>query len=170
MSNLRTVTEIRNLGSCRVNYRSRDMGHTQGGVTVKITVEKREVVVDEYGNVPVDVVDVGTTIEAAVPLVQTSFDNYEDAFPTLQDGIVATGQLSSGRRVGDSLRTGRLVLDPLRAADADGIVIYKAYVDDVAELGYSNEGERVLAVTFKGAIDEDRADGDMCFRVFGGMS
>ena len=169
MGRTRTVTEIRNLGSCRVNYQARDMGHTQGGVLVKITVEKREVVVDEYGVVPVDVVDVGTTIEATVPLVQASFDNYNAAYPTL-DTILAGNILSSGREVGTSLGSGRLVLDPLRAADTDGIVIYKAYVDDVAELGYTNEGERVLSCTFKGMVSEGRTEGDKVFRIFGGMS
>jgi len=169
MSRRRTVTEIRNLGSCRVNYGARDMGHTQGGVGVKITVEKREVLVDEFGNVPVDVVDVGTNIQATVPLVQASFDNYEDAFPTLA-AILSADQLSSGRRVGESLPTKRLVLDPLRAADTDGIVIYKAYVDDVAELGYNNNGERVIAITFRGQLDENRTSGDKVFRIFGGMS
>jgi len=170
MSSTRSVSEIRNLGTCRVNYRGRDMGHTQGGVTVKITVEKREVVVDEYGVVPVDVVDVGTTIEATVPLVQASFDNWNDAFPTLVASILAGNILSSGRRVGTSLTSGRLVLDPLRVADTDGLVIYKAYVDDVAELSYTNESERIVAITFKGMVDTGRTEGDKVFRVFGGMS
>jgi hypothetical protein len=169
MSSVRTVTEIRNLGSCRVNRGGRDLGHTQGGVSAKITVEKREVVVDEYGNVPVDAVDAGTTIEVTVPLVQASWDNYVTSFPTGAT-ILAANQLSFGRQVGTSLNFARLVLDPLRAADTDGIVVYRSYVDDVAELGYNNEGERILAVTFKGAIAEDRTAGDKCFRIFGGMS
>lgn len=169
MGRSRDVTEIRNLGTCRVNYNARDMGHTQGGCTVKITVEQREVVVDEYGVVPVDVVDVGTTIEATIPLAQASFDNYADVYPTLTTILAAT-ILSSGRKVGVSIPGYRLVLDPLRVADTDGVVIYDAYVVDVAELGYTNEGERILAVTFKGRIVTSRADGDKVFRIFGGMS
>ncbi len=165
----RTVSEIKNLGTCRINFRARDMGHTQGGCTVKITVEQRDVVVDEYGVVPVDVVDLGTQIEATIPLVQASFDNYADVYPTLAT-ILAANQLSSGRRVGQSIPGFRLVLDPLRVTDTDGIVIYKACPSDVAELGYSNDGERVLAVTFRGLIDTSRADGDRVFRIFGGMS
>ena len=165
----RDVDEIRNLGSCRVNIDGRDCGHTQGGVSAKITVTQREVPVDEYGSVPVDVVDVGTTIEVVTPLVQASLDNYALAFPTLAK-ILTSITLSSGRKVGTSIPNVRLVLDPLRAADTDGIVIYKAYVKDVAELGYNNDGERVIAITWGGELDEDRTEGDKVFRIFGGMS
>ena len=56
----RDVSEIRNLGSCRVNVGGRDVGHTQGGCSAKITTQIREVLVDEYGVVPVDNVDQGT--------------------------------------------------------------------------------------------------------------
>ena len=165
----RDVSEIRNLGTCRVNHDGRDMGHTQGGCSVKITTQIREVVVDEYGVVPVDNVDQGTIIEVVTPLAQASWDNYVDAYPMGQT-ILAANQLSFGRKVGDSLATARLVLDPLRVADDDGVVIYKAYVKDVAELGYNNEGERIVAITWGGEIDTSRAAGDMCFRIFGGMS
>jgi len=167
MSSSRVASEIRRLGTCRVNYKGREMGYTKGGVTAKITVDIYEITVDQFGVVPLDAIDRGTTIEAVTPLAQTSFDNYTDAFPTLAT-ILAANQLSSGRKIGTSLGTGRLILDPIN--DSDGIVIYKAWVKDVAELGYNNDGERILGVTWGGQIDEDRAEGDKCFRIFGGMS
>lgn len=166
MSDGKTATEIRNLGTCRVNYNGRGIGYTQGGVTVKITTDWHDVVVDEFGTVPLDAIDTGTNIEATIPLVQASLDNYEDAFPT------GTGTLSStvtfGRKVGTSITKAQLILDPIN--EDDGIVIYQAGCFDVDELGYSNEGERVLNCHFKGYIDESRADGDKVFRIFGGMS
>lgn len=161
------VSEIRRLGTCRVHYGDKDMGFTKGGVQVTITVDQYDVVVDEYGVVPVDVIDRGTTISAVVPVAQASFANYQKAYPTLAT-ILAANQLSSGRKIGTSMPVERLVLDPIN--DTDGVVIYKAFVRTVAALGYSNEGERILGITFEGEIDTSRAEGDKVFRIFGGMS
>lgn len=161
-----SVTEIRNLSTCRVNYGGRDMGYTQGGVTVKITTDWHDVVVDTYGTVPLDSIDTGTNIEATVPLVQGSLNNYDDAYPTATNS--PADRLTFGRQVGTSITKQKLILDPIN--ESDGIVIYQAGCVDVDELGYNNEGERVLNCHFKGYLDEDRAAGDKVFRIFGGMS
>ena len=166
MSSGKTSTEIRNLGTCRINLGGRDMGYTQGGVTVKITTDWHEVLVDEFGTVPLDAIDTGTNIEATVPLVQASLDNYISAFST---GLNSpTDRVTFGKKVGSSITKVRLILDPIN--ESDGMVIYQAGCIDVDELGYNNEGERVLGCHFKGYLDEDRAAGDKVFRVFGGMS
>ena len=169
----KSFTEIRHIGTCRVNYNGRDMGYTQGGVTVKITTEWVDINVDSYGVVPIDAQDKGTTIEATTPLPQTSLENYNDAYDTSVLGNVARGmgaedRLHFGRIVGTSINKHRLVLDPIN--ESDGIVMYAAGAFDVDELGYTNEGVRILNIHWKAFISEDRADGDRLFRIFGGMS
>ena len=160
------VTEIRNLGTCRVNYAGTDMGYTQGGVSVTITTTWVAVNVDEYGEVPVDDIDVGTNIEATVPLIQASLANYIQAFDTGRN--VPTDRLTFGRKVGTSIGKDRLVLDPIN--DTDGVVIYAAGITDVDDLGFNNDGVRILTCHFKGYIDDSRSGGDKVFRLFGGMS
>jgi len=113
------VTEIRNLGTCRINYGKVDLGYTQGGVTVTITTSWTTVNIDEYGEVPVDDIDIGTNIEATVPLIQASFVNYGIAFDTSRN--VPITQLTFGRKVGTAIGKARLVLDPIN--DIDGVVI-----------------------------------------------
>jgi len=162
----KNITEIRKLGTCRVNYAGRDMGYTQGGVTVTITMDQVEIMVDEYGTVPVDSVDVGTNIEIVTPMAQASLDNYKD---TLWPGRnVPADRLTFGRKVGTSISTGRLVIDPIN--ESDGVVVYKAGCVAVDDLGYNNDGIRIVGAHWRGFIADDRSGGDKVFRIFGGMS
>jgi len=160
------LTEIRKLGTCRINFGGRDMGYTTGGVEVTITTEYVMINVDEFGTVPVDACDVGVTIEAMVPLAQPSLNNYIDAFPVGRNS--PTDRLTFGRTVGDSVTKKRLVLDPVN--ETDGFVIYKAACLSVDPLGYNNEGIRILGCHFQGFADDTRSSGDYLFRIFGGMS
>jgi len=170
MSDTKTITEIRRLGTCRVNFGGRDMGYTFGGCTAKITTDWVDINVDEFGTVPVDDIDTGTNIDVFVPLIQASVDNYEDGFDTGRREVagMAGEKIVFGRKVGTSIKKMRLVLDPIN--DIDGVVLYKAGCYDVDELGYNNEGARILGLHFKGFIDEDRTPGDQTFRIFGGLS
>ena len=162
------ITEIRRLGTCRVHFGDRDMGYTQGGVTVAITTDWIDILVDDYGSVPVDMIDVGTNIEATVPLAQASLDNYEDAFGMGDRPVYPSDRITFGRTTGDSIVKKRLVLDPLN--DNDNIVLYLAGVVSVDELGYNNDGIRILGLHFRAFIDTGRSEGDKLFRIGGGMS
>ena len=170
-SSNKDITQIRRLGTCRVNFGGRDMGYTQGGVSVTITTDWVDINVDDYGTVPVDAIDVGTNIEATVPLAQASLDNYDDAFGMGLRTVLGPGsynQITFGRTTGDSIVKRRLVLDPLN--DTDNVVLYLAGVISVDALGFTNDGIRILGLTFKGYIDDGRSEGDRCFRIGGGMS
>ncbi len=170
-SSNKDITQIRRLGTCRVNYGGRDMGYTQGGVEVTITTDWVDINVDDFGTVPVDAIDVGTNIEAKVPLVQASLDNYDDGFGMgLRSslGVASLDRITFGRTTGDSIVKRRLVLDPLN--DIDNVILYLAGCISVDPLGFNNEGVRILGLTFRAYIDDGRAEGDRLFRVGGGMS
>ena len=162
------ITEIRRLGTCRINFTGVDMGYTLGGVTVMITTSWTDIFIDEYGEVPVDDIDIGTNIEATVPLAQPSLNNYEKAFNTGRRADGITDRLTFGRKVGTSITKGRLVLDPIN--DTDGVVLYNSGIVNVDDLGYNNDNIRILSCHFKGFIDDSRSGGDKLFRLFGGMS
>ena len=172
----RNISQIRRLGTCRVNFQpagggaparlANDMGYTLGGVTVTITMDQVEINVDDYGTVPVDSIDVGTNIEAVTPLIQATLANYSD---TLWPGTNSPlDRLTFGRIVGTSITKGRLVLDPIN--DTDGIVIYSAGCISIDDLGYNNDGVRIIGAHWKGFVDDNRNNGDKVFRIFGTMS
>ena len=166
----RDVTQIRKLGTCRVHFGDLDMGYTQGGVTVTITMDQVEILVDDFGSVPVDSVDVGTNIEAVTPLVQAILNNYEKVLWTGARTAAgpAIDRLTFGKRVGASASTGVLILDPIN--DTDGIRIHKAWCSSIDDLGYNNEGTRIIGAHWRGMIDESRANGDKVFHIYGQMS
>jgi len=143
------------------------MGYTKGGVTCKITTTWVDITVDRWGEVPLDAVDIGTIIEAFTPLAQGSIDNYRDAYDT---GLIAgvSGPLTFGRQVGTSITKQQLILNPIN--DNDRIIIYLAGVVDVDELGFNNEGHRLLGLHWKGFIDESRGEGQKTFQIFGHTS
>lgn len=166
----RDVTQIRKLGTCRVHFGDLDMGYTQGGVTVTITMDQVEILVDDFGSVPVDSIDVGTNIEAVTPLVQATIANYEALlWPGNRTALApAIDRITFGKKVGASAITHALILDPIN--DDDGIRIHKAWCASIDDLGYNNEGTRILGAHWRGMIDESRADGDRVFHIFGQMS
>jgi len=169
----KSITEIRRIGTCRVNYGGRDLGYTQGGVSVSIVTDWVDINVDDFGTVPVDAQDVGTNIEATVPLAQASIANYRDAFPTARDYTPGdTGwradRVTFGQIVGESITKKRLILDPIN--DTDNIVIYLAGVILVDDLGFNNDGIRILSCHFRGYVDTGRSEGDKTFRIGGYLS
>ena len=168
MSGIETSTEFRRLGTCGVSFGGRNMGYTRGGVTVKITTSWVDIFVDRFGEVPLDAVDIGTNIEAFTPLAQGSIDNYNDGFDTGDTGGAGGGPITFGRQVGSSIIKQELILVPIN--DNDVIRIYKAGAVDVDELGYNNEGHRILGIHWKGFLDESRDEGDRVFKIFGYVS
>jgi len=165
----KNITEIKKLGTCRVHFGDHNMGYTQGGVTVTITMEQVPIMVDDYGMVPVDSVDMGTTIEAFTPLAQATLLNYTDTLWTGKSVAAPAGHLTFGKRVGTSATTGKLTLDPM-SGDTDGIQIYKAFCASIDDLGYTNDGIRIIGAHWQGLIDDSRSNGDKVFHIFGSMS
>ena len=168
MSGIETSTEFRRLGTCLVTWGGRNMGYTKGGVTAKITTTWVDITVDRWGEVPLDAIDIGTIIEAFTPLAQGSVDNYNDGFDTGVTGGVGVGPITFGRQVGTSIIKQLLILNPIN--DNDRIIIYKAGCVDVDELGFNNEGHRLLGLHWKGFIDENLPEGQKTFQIFGHTS
>jgi len=157
------------LGICEIEYDNTHIGHTQGGATLRIGTLVAEKKVDRYGDVPVDYVDIGTTVEVVTRLAEESLTKLLKILPTGSMSVVAD-RLTFGRAVGSSLAARRLVLDPIDGSEP--IVIYRAVPNpgETIEAEYTNDGQRVWQVTWRGLPVEGRADGDMLFRIGGPAS
>ena len=162
------VTNVK-LGVCEVEYDNQHMGHTQGGATLRVGTLAAEKKVDRYGDMAVDYVDIGTTVEVVVRFAEEQLSLMDRIFPTGSMVIVAD-RLTFGRVVGTSLVGRRLVLAPLDGSDP--VVIYKAVPNpgETVEAEYNNSGQRIWTCTFKGVPIENRADGDNLFRIGGAAS
>jgi hypothetical protein len=76
-SNTRNVK----LGVCSVTFNGEDLGYTKGGVEVTIASTTKEVMVDQFGNSPINEYILGRTCTAKVPLAETTLLNLARIMP-----------------------------------------------------------------------------------------
>lgn len=156
-----TVTDIYGIGPANLHFNDAYLGATQGGVTVEITEENYEQVIDAYGSTPTGMYELATNIIVTAPLKEETIAKLARL---IQSGTNATAKLTFGRYVGRAKTGYRLIVLPFDDAAMD-IVIYKAVPQINWSLKYSNDGERVYETKFKGMIDENRSDNDKLFRL-----
>lgn len=105
-------TENVKLGVCNVLFDGVDLGFTKGGVEVEVATSTKEITVDQMGETPIGEVIMGRTVQATVPLAETTLDNLVAVMPgsvLISDGNKATGSIvfSSAAPVdGDSVSFG----------------------------------------------------------------
>ncbi len=152
------------LGVCEIEFNGAHVGHTFGGVTVRIGTLAAEKKVDRYGDQVVGYHDMGTTIEVVLNIAEETLDNIESFFPnaTRVGDIVYFGGTVGAELVGLPL-----VLDPTDGGDP--IVIYKAVPNpgETVEIPYTVGDQRTWSVTFKGTPDDTRPDGRTLFHIGG---
>ncbi len=152
------------LGVCEVEYNGVHLGHTMGGVTLRIGTLAAEKKVDRYGDQVVGYVDMGTTVEAVLNVAEETLNNIEKYFPN----STRVGDIVHfGGTVGSALTGYPLVLDPTDGGDP--IIIYLAVPNagEVVEVPYTVSDQRTWSVTFKGIPDDTRPDGQALFRIGG---
>jgi len=156
------------LGVCEVSYDGNHVGHTLGGCNVRITTISVEKKTDKYGDVPIGYNDLGTRIEVTVNIAEETLANIAKYFPTGTNS--PTDRVTFGRTIGTALTGSKLILDPVDGGEP--IVIYKAVPnpDETQEVGYTNEGQRVWSVVFKGLPVSTRTENDQLFRIGGPAS
>jgi len=148
-------------GPCEVFLDGVSVGHTEGDVVVQFGVQRRERLSVRYGESPVDQVRVGQRMTVTFQIAEWTLANVQAWFPeaSLSGNTLRFGETPGGKD-GDNAK--RLVLRPLKAAgESEDIVLYRAVVESVADIGFNSEEDRVVQVTFKGLVDESRADGDL---------
>lgn len=159
-----STTDIR-LGLVDVSYNNISLGFTAGDTVVTITHQQANIVVDDYGETPVDIYDIGEQISVVVPITQLSLTNLNIAIP----GSTLTGdRIKVGRQAGTKLTAQTLILDAISSGDSN-LTIYRAVVTEIGDYTFNNE-QRVLPITFMGVIDTSRPDGDNLYRMGGPAS
>lgn len=153
------------LGLADVSYGGVSLGFTVGDIVVTITHQLANIVVDDFGETPVDIYDIGEQIQAVIPMTQLDLANLNIAIP---GGTLTGDRIKAGRQAGTKLTGQELILDATSSGDLN-ITIYRAIVTEVGDYIYNNE-QRVLPVTFMGLIDTSRPDGDRLYRIGGPAS
>ncbi|QWY83002.1 putative tail protein [Rhizobium phage RHph_X66] len=90
-------TENVKLGVCNVLFDGVDLGFTKGGVEVEVATSTKEITVDQMGETPIGEVIMGRTVQATVPLAETTLDNLVAVMPgsvLISDGAKASGTIT----------------------------------------------------------------------------
>lgn len=74
-------TENVKLGVCNITFNAVDLGLTKGGVEVEVTTETHKVIVDQFGNVPVNEYIIAREVKVRVPLAETTLENLVRIMP-----------------------------------------------------------------------------------------
>lgn len=147
------------------------LGQTHGGVEFSFEREFEDLVVDKYGNMPVDMALTGQNLLVKAFLAEMTTENISRAIPEGDfDEAGTDSKLQLGRDSGFLMSTiaGLLRLHPRRndpdSRDED-IYIYLAVSHESVEIPYKIDEQRVLEVTWRALVDEDRDDGNRLGRV-----
>jgi hypothetical protein len=92
-----STTDNVKLGVCSVLFDGVNLGFTKGGVEVEVSTMTYEVKVDQLGETPIGELVTGRTVQATVPLAETTLENLVRIMPGSElqtDGVKATGTIT----------------------------------------------------------------------------
>lgn len=150
------------IGVCKVTFDGQDLGYTKGGVEVTVETETYEVTVDQFGMSPINELVQKRTVQATVPLAETTLENMVKVMPGAElvtDVTTPTKKkvvVPNGVGVNLLSIAKKLVLHPIEKADSDkseDFVIPLAATAGALTFAYKFDEERVFNVTFTGYPD-----------------
>jgi hypothetical protein len=145
------------LGVCSVSFNGVDLGYTKGGVDVEVKTTTKQVMVDQFGNSPINEYVLSRTCSAKVPLAETTLENLVKIMPgatLVTDGTTPTKKkVSVTNAVGASLLdvADELVLHPVALVSTDhteDFTIPLAMTAGDLQYAYKLDQERVFNCTF----------------------
>jgi hypothetical protein len=146
------------LGVCTVTFDSVDLGLTKGGVEVEVTTETHEVMVDQFGNSPINEYIMARTVVVRVPLAETTLVNLEKIMPgtTVEVGAQPTitrADVVNGVGLNLLDYAAKLVLHPKALPSAnksEDFIVPLAATSGAISFAYKLDEERIFNVEFKG--------------------
>lgn len=144
---------VKDLGPCQVLFNSVDMGPTLGGVTFKEELHSVDIKEDGHGDTPVDAVFTGRIATIEAKFTRASLAQLE---ALIESATKSATNLKVKNSVGNQMFADakEVILKPLvdnspSAVTTEWLHIHRAYPIAAVELGYDNQNQRIISVTFK---------------------
>jgi len=156
------ITNVK-VGVCDVTFNGTNIGHTIGGVEVTYEPVYKDVMVDAYGETIVEKYLIGEKLTAKVPMAESTIVNMRNAIPQSTFAGAANARVTIGAKAGKKATDDayELVLHPSgEGTRAFDVVLHKAYSSESVTLSHTNDGEKVVEVTFTALLDESKSDGN----------
>lgn len=141
-----------------------NLGHTQGGVTATFTPEQREVLVDQFGSIPMRMRHTGDALVVTCPMAEYTAAVLGEMNESGNNQTAASGAkyMGIGREATYYHTTQELMVTPLVSADAAKILgVYKATVTGAIDLAWSSEDETIVSLEFTALGKEDATAGEL---------
>lgn len=151
------------LGAVDVQINGVDVGHCKGGAEVTYEPNYHEVMVDKYGETPVEARLNGERLIAKVRFAEFTIVNLKKAMPQTQFAGAGNARITFGRNAGARATDSavELTLHPsnLNTREHD-VILYKAYPISAITLNHVNDEDKVIEVEFLALVDESKANGN----------
>ena len=134
-----------------VTFDGVSLGYIEGGVELNFNKEVAEIFVDDFGNVPAKINDVGTNLEVSMTLTQYEIATLEQVLP---EGATNTTAYDIGGVVGQNSDTlaKELVITPANTS-LETITVFHAHPISVDVIPFKNDEQLMFSVTFKAVVD-----------------
>jgi hypothetical protein len=122
------------LGPCRVRWGGVDLGLTKGGVEVEVTTSTKEVMVDQFGETPVNEYVTGRKLSVKCPFAETDLDTlfnlmrFTGASLNEGGGVKATGTITftANPTISDTLTVNGVVFSFVTAVTGNNQILLGA--------------------------------------------
>lgn len=84
------------LGPCRILWGGVDLGLTKGGVEVEVTTSSKEVVIDQFGETPINEYITGRKLMVKCPFAETDIDSLHRLMRQTGSALVTDGARATG--------------------------------------------------------------------------
>jgi len=146
-------------GPCTILLDGTSVGYTEGDVTFSDGLQTRERKHAQAGENIVDLIVTGHQPTVSFRVAEITLANMQAIYP---DVTTVTNAMYFGKTPGDKAGDSavRLVLRPIKSTgSAEDIVLFKAVIQERAEVGFNTENDRIHEVTMMGLYDDTRTDG-----------
>jgi hypothetical protein len=153
------------IGDCDVFFNEVALGYTKGGVEFTFDREFVDMVADQHGTMPLDMVLSGQDLKIKLTLAEITGSNLAISNPEGGYNFAGSdGKVGFGRDAGYSLlQNAKLLrLHPRNLASTnrnEDIYIFKAVSVESVNLNYKIDEQRALEITFRALVDTSAQDG-----------
>lgn len=140
------------LGVCSLTFNAVDLGYTKGGVDVEVSTETYTVMVDQFGQTPINDYIIGRTCKVTTPLAETTLENMVAIMPgasLVTDGIdplIKKVEVTNAIGVNLIDIAAQLILHPISegVSAAEDFVIPNAATPGQMNFAYRLDEERIF--------------------------
>lgn len=144
------------------------IGHTQGGITAKISPKNRPVTVDQFGVSEVNIRHTGDESRMTIPFAEWAAATIAEIYNPGNDQTAGSGAnyMGIGRSAGYIYTTQAAVIIPFLTAEAaKKISFHRSTPIGEFEVGFNNENDRIFNIEFANLVDESQDDGELIGKI-----